>query len=127
MGATDPAQDHARVGGHRQFVGLRCRKRLVAQQQPLLAIHEHGVADTQHRHASHRPPVDMQTAHPLAHLQPHAPAIDTELRDRLFDIGHDHRAVDDVAADRMHARTQDQVGLLTVGESQSDGIHAAGI
>jgi hypothetical protein len=63
----------------------------------------------------------------FAHLQPHPAPIDAELRDGLIRIVHDHGTLDDVASDGMHTRSKDQIGLLAVGEPQSQGSHVAEI
>jgi hypothetical protein len=69
----------------------------------------------------------MQAAYAIAHLQPQATTIDAELRDGVLGIVDDHWPVDDIATNGMHTRSEDQVGLLTVWESQSQGIHVTGI
>jgi putative polyhydroxyalkanoate system protein len=130
MRTANPAQNHARIVARFGRAGRgrsRCGRRRLAQQQPFVAINEDRIARTQQGHAAYRPTVHVHAAYALMHLQPQATPIDTELRDRLLGAIDNHRPADEVAADGMHAGFEDQVRLLAVGESQSQGSHVAEI
>jgi hypothetical protein len=62
----------------------------------------------------------------FAHLQPDTATIHAELADRIVGRHQPERAAA-VVANGMHARVQDQVGMFSVLESQSEGIHARAI
>lgn len=133
MRATEAAQHHPRIGALLARHGPRItrpgfdwrRRRRLAEQQPFIAIDEDRIARAKHGHASHRTTIYMQPARTFAHLQPDTSAIDAELRDGLPGIVDDDRTIDQIAADGMHAWTEDKVRLLAIGKPQSQGSHVA--
>ena len=98
------------------------------EQQQFRAVDVDRIADAQHRHAPHRPPVDVHGARAARRsLQPDAAAVDAQLRERgAVGASGRERAIR-IAADAMQARADREVGLARVGEAQSQGIHRAEI
>lgn len=125
--ATDATQDSVarsrRAGGrvNRQRLGM------APQQGQLDTIHVHRIASAQHRHATHRAPIDVQTLRALTQLQPDAAAVNTKLDRRLLGLINQARLSVRATPNGMHALAQHQVVTVTVWELQSEGIHAAAI
>lgn len=124
---TDATQDDVarivRAGGriNRQRLGP------APQQGQLHAIHVHRIPSAQHRHATHRAPIDMQALRAVAQLQPDAATVNTKLDRGLVGMINQAKLPVRATPNGMHALAQHQVVTVTVWELQSEGFHAAAI